>query len=161
VQIGALLAGRHPQAIDTVACALIGLTTAQVWTQQKALDTKRPFVALDQLELVGADLNELKLSAFRPSKVTDINFGLKGNLKKHLKHAITARPVVDRALCQLCNDCVNHCPPNVMKIEKRRLQIDYDRCIRCFCCQELCPHGALLTKQGLLLRLANFLRGDR
>jgi uncharacterized protein (DUF362 family)/NAD-dependent dihydropyrimidine dehydrogenase PreA subunit len=160
VQIGALLAGSHPQAVDTVAAELVGLTTRQVWTQQQALDSGRPYVKLSQLELVGTPLRELKVSAFRPAKMTDVNFGLKGVLKKQLKHAVTARPVVDQAACRRCNDCVSHCPPEAMKIKKGSLQIDYERCIRCFCCQELCPHGALFTRQGLLLRLAGFLRGE-
>jgi len=160
VQIGALLAGRNPQAVDTLATELVGLTARQVWTQQKALDTGRPFVNLSQLQLVGTPLEELRVSGFRPAKMTDVNFGLKGVLKNYLKHSLTARPVADPNLCKLCNDCVNHCPPEAMRIENRRLQIDYDRCIRCFCCQELCPHGALVTRQGLLLRLAAFLRSS-
>ena len=160
VPIGALLAGSHPQAVDTVAAELIGLSPRQVWTQQQALNTKRPYCRLSQLELVGASLDSLKISNFRPAKMTDVNFGLKGSLKKHLKHAVTARPVVDQATCKLCNDCVSHCPPEAMKIEKDKLQIDYERCIRCFCCQELCPHGALATRQGLLLRLSSLLRGE-
>ncbi|MCK4690778.1 MAG: DUF362 domain-containing protein, partial [Desulfuromonadales bacterium] len=41
VQIGALLAGSHPQAIDTVACELVNLPPKQVWTQQIALNTGR------------------------------------------------------------------------------------------------------------------------
>jgi len=157
VQIGALLAGSHAQAVDTVAAALIGLSAQQIWTQQLAIKTARPYCQLAQLELVGTPLEKLKISGFRPAKTTDVNFGLKGVLKKHLKHAVTARPVVDRSRCKLCNDCVTHCPPAVMKIEKQKLQIDYERCIRCFCCQELCPHGALTTRQGLLLRLHSFL----
>jgi Fe-S-cluster-containing hydrogenase component 2 len=55
-------------------------------------------------------------------------------------------------------DCVTHCPPEAMRIENNRLMIDYEHCIRCFCCQELCPHGALMTKQGILLKLSNFLQ---
>lgn len=157
VQIGALLAGSHPQAVDTVAAELIGLSAQQVWTQQLAIKTERPFCKLSQLELVGTPLDNLKISGFRPAKMTDVNFGLKGFLKKHLKHAVTARPVVDHNRCRLCNDCVKHCPPAVMRIEKSKLQIDYEHCIRCFCCQELCPHGALTTRQGLLLRLTDFL----
>jgi uncharacterized protein (DUF362 family)/Pyruvate/2-oxoacid:ferredoxin oxidoreductase delta subunit len=159
VRIGALLAGSHPQAVDTVAAELVGLSPQQSWTQRQALASGRPFARLSQLELVGASLEEMRISGFRPAKMTDVNFGLKGPLKRQLKNALTARPVVDPARCQLCNDCVSHCPPAAMKIENHRLQIDYERCIRCFCCQELCPHGALFTRQGLLLRLAAFLRG--
>ncbi|SHJ78549.1 Uncharacterized conserved protein, DUF362 family [Malonomonas rubra DSM 5091] len=159
VQIGALLAGSNAQAVDTVATELVDMQPQQVWTQQKAIDTGRPFTNLQELELVGAPLSELKIDNFRPAKMTDVNFGLKGFLKNSLKHSITARPVVTVSECKLCNDCVNHCPPEAMKIENHKLLIDYDRCIRCFCCQELCPHGALHTQQGLLLRLHSFLQG--
>ena len=158
VQIGALLAGSHPQAIDTVATELVGMKPQQVWTQQQAIKTGRPYTDLKQLELCGTPLDELKIPNFRQAKMTDINFGLKGALKHHLRHALTARPVPDHNLCVRCNDCVTHCPPEAMKIENNRLIIDYDHCIRCFCCQELCPHGALMTKQGILLKLSNFLQ---
>jgi formate hydrogenlyase subunit 6/NADH:ubiquinone oxidoreductase subunit I len=47
-----------------------------------------------------------------------------------------------------------------MAIADDDLVIDYRRCIGCFCCQELCPRGALVTRQGLLLRLSRFLRGN-
>lgn len=161
IQIGALLAGSNAQAVDTVATQLVGMQPQQVWTQQKALDTGRPYTRLDQLDLCGPPLEQLQISNFRPAKTTDVNFGLKGNLKKYLKHSITARPVVDATRCKLCNDCVTHCPPEVMGIVAGKLLIDYERCIRCFCCQELCPHGALATKQGLLLRLHSFLYGER
>ncbi|MFK5926764.1 MAG: DUF362 domain-containing protein [Desulfuromusa sp.] len=158
VQIGALLAGSHPQAIDTVATELVGLQPHQVWTQQQAIDTGRPYTRIQQLELSGDSLEAMKINNFRAAKMTDVNFGLKGALKHHLRHALTARPVPDHHLCIRCNDCVTHCPPEAMKIENNRLIIDYDHCIRCFCCQELCPHGALTTKQGILLKLSNLLQ---
>ena len=158
IQIGALLAGSHPQAIDTVATELVGMKPHQVWTQQQAIETGRPYTDLTQLDLCGTPLESLKINNFRQAKMTDVNFGLKGALKHHLRHALTARPVPDHNLCVRCNDCVTHCPPEAMKIEHNRLIIDYDQCIRCFCCQELCPHGALMTKQGFLLRLSNFLQ---
>jgi formate hydrogenlyase subunit 6/NADH:ubiquinone oxidoreductase subunit I len=46
-----------------------------------------------------------------------------------------------------------------MILDQRGVRIDYHRCIRCFCCQELCPHGAVRTRQGSLLRVAAFLGG--
>ncbi len=157
VQIGVLLAGRHPQAVDTVATELVGLQANQVWIQQQAIATNRPYTQLKQLEIVGDPLESLKIKNFRPAKMTDVNFGLKGGLKHYLRDALTARPEPDHNLCKRCNDCVTHCPAEAMKIEHNRLQIDYNHCIRCFCCQELCPHGALVTKQGILLRLNSLL----
>ncbi len=158
VQIGALLAGSHPQAIDTVATELVGMLPQQVWTQRQAIATGRPYTDLRQLDLCGDPLETLKITGFRQAKTTDVNFGLKGALKHHLRQALTARPVPDHNLCRRCNDCVTHCPPEAMRIENNRLIIDYDHCIRCFCCQELCPHGALMTKQGILLKLSSLLQ---
>jgi formate hydrogenlyase subunit 6/NADH:ubiquinone oxidoreductase subunit I len=43
-----------------------------------------------------------------------------------------------------------------MTLGERRVLIDYRTCIRCYCCQELCPHAAIVTRQGALLRLAAF-----
>ncbi len=157
IPIGTLLAGTHPQAVDTAATALVGLRTQQVWTQRKARDTKRPLTDMAALELLGDPFAELKIDNFRPAKMTDVTFGLKGGLKRHLTNALTARPVPDHQRCQLCHACVRHCPPQAMAITGNELRIDYDRCIRCFCCQELCPHGALATRQGLLLKLYGLL----
>ncbi len=156
IDIGVIMAGSHPQAIDTVATELVGMQPRQVFTQQKAIDTQRPHTQLDQLELCGESLENLKIKTFRPAIMTDVNFGLQGNPKRYLRNAMTARPVPDYQLCKLCNDCVTHCPADAMVIKGNRLTINYNNCIRCFCCQELCPHGALMTKQGLLLRLSNF-----
>lgn len=161
VAIGTLLAGDTPQAIDTVATALLGLQPRQVWTQQKAIETGRPWTRLEEINILGDPLDQLKADHFRPAKMTDVNFGLKGGLKRYLKNALTARPVVDRQCCRLCNDCVTHCPPAAMSIKEGQLKIDYEACIRCFCCQELCPHGALKTRQGILLKLSNYLHGGQ
>jgi formate hydrogenlyase subunit 6/NADH:ubiquinone oxidoreductase subunit I len=34
---------------------------------------------------------------------------------------------------------------------------DYQRCIRCYCCQEVCPADAISFRRGLLLRLLSAL----
>ncbi|WP_321392731.1 DUF362 domain-containing protein [uncultured Desulfuromusa sp.] len=87
IKIGALLAGSHPQAVDTVATELVGLQSHQVWTQQQAINSGRPYTRIEQLQLSGDPLQELKINNFHPAKMTDVNFGLKGGLKSFLKHA--------------------------------------------------------------------------
>ena len=158
VKIGALLAGSSPQAVDTVATALVRMSPEQVFTQQQALATGRPLTRLKDLDLVGTPLTELQVDHFRAAKMTDVNFGLPGVIGRRLKHLMTAHPLVDHLRCVRCHACVKHCPPQAMAIENNRLTIDYDLCIRCFCCQELCPHAALSTHQGQLLRLSTWLR---
>ncbi|MDT8421314.1 MAG: DUF362 domain-containing protein [Desulfuromonadales bacterium] len=157
VKIGALLAGTDALAVDTVATELVGFRSEQVWTQQIAARTDRPYSRLNQIEVLGDPIETVKIARFRPAKTADVNFGLPGFLKKPLKNSLTARPTPDLERCRACGLCVTHCPPQAMSIHQQRLIIDYQRCIRCFCCQELCPYGALQTEQGLLLRLADFL----
>ncbi len=157
VHIGALLAGANPIAVDSVAIALTGLRPDAVWTQHIALRRQLPGATLDQVEILGAELATLRVAHFRPSKSTDVNFGLPTFLSRPLRRALTARPVVDGKRCRACGLCVKHCPPAAMVIRDGQLHIDEHACIRCFCCQELCPHAALQTRQGALLRLRAFL----
>ncbi len=158
IQIGALIAGTNPLAVDAVATEVVGMKPDQSWTQKLAIDTKRSGALLSEVELLGDDLEKLRLSDFRSAKNTDINGRMPDFMQRMLKQALTARPSPDHSLCTRCEICVKHCPPEAMSITKRRLQIDYKKCIRCFCCQELCPQGALVTRQGSLLRLTQYFK---
>ncbi|MCK5679182.1 DUF362 domain-containing protein [bacterium] len=59
------------------------------------------------------------------------------------------RPKINRTRCHHCRVCVNHCPAQVMKLVDAKITIDYKRCIRCYCCQELCPYGAIRIGFGV------------
>ncbi len=160
VQVGALLASPDPIALDTVATNMVTLSEQRVWTQRVARQTGRQGVSLEALELHGVSLATLTTTNFRPATNADVNFGLPTPVKNLLKNAITAQPEITNA-CQLCGDCVTHCPPQAMTLDAKNVRIDYGRCIRCFCCQELCPHNAITTQQGFLLRLTDFIQGHK
>ncbi|MFC1967762.1 NADH-quinone oxidoreductase subunit I, partial [Chloroflexota bacterium] len=57
-----------------------------------------------------------------------------------------------------CGTCINHCPVNPKAIIWRKgtesipPTYKYDRCIRCYCCQELCPEGAISVSEPILSR---------
>jgi len=59
------------------------------------------------------------------------------------------RPKISRTRCQHCRVCVQRCPAQVMKLIDAKIVIDYKRCIRCYCCQELCPYGAIRVGFGI------------
>jgi len=162
VQIGALLAGQEPLAVDTIACELLGVAPDTVWTQKIAMERGLFGSRRGDIALFGPEPATLRPPRFTPAHSSDVNFNLPGFLKKPLRRSLTARPVVDHGCCKRCGICVDACPPKAMRIDKKRgLQIDDSACIRCFCCQELCPDGAINTRQGLLLRLNRFILHKR
>ncbi len=68
------------------------------------------------------------------------------------------RPVVDRKKCVGCGECERSCPKGTIKMvdrengKKRALIID-DACIKCYCCQELCPFKAVKIKKNPVIKL--------
>jgi uncharacterized protein (DUF362 family)/Pyruvate/2-oxoacid:ferredoxin oxidoreductase delta subunit len=72
---------------------------------------------------------------------------------RRLRRFLTVRPRIQAEVCRACGVCVASCPAQAMKIIDRKVQIDDTLCIRCFCCQELCPHDAVRVRRGLWARL--------
>jgi ferredoxin len=55
------------------------------------------------------------------------------------------RPVVDLAACKDCGSCVASCP--VQAIDPGTKSIDYEKCIECLCCHEMCMFKAVELKR--------------
>lgn len=61
------------------------------------------------------------------------------------------KPYIVEKDCRKCGVCVNSCPVEGKAIRFRDGKdhppvYDYRKCIRCFCCQEMCPYGAIRVK---------------
>jgi uncharacterized protein (DUF362 family)/Pyruvate/2-oxoacid:ferredoxin oxidoreductase delta subunit len=58
------------------------------------------------------------------------------------------RPYIVDSECRKCGVCVQACPVEGKALtfangRKNPPAYDYKKCIRCFCCQEMCPHKAI------------------
>lgn len=64
------------------------------------------------------------------------------------------RPVIDTSACRGCGDCVRSCPQKTITLEKTQSgakeKINASNCIRCYCCQELCPFLAVKIKRNFI-----------
>ena len=156
-QVGLLLAGDNPVAVDVIAAEIAGIPKRLLYVERQAERLVLPGADRSAITLAGAALPDLGIRPFRLPPVADVQFGLPGFLKRRLRNQLTTRPVVIREKCRLCGICVKACPPAAMSIESGVLAVDYRQCIRCFCCRELCPEAALDVKKGLLLHLCNYL----
>lgn len=152
-QVGLLLAGVNGIALDVVAAEVAGIPKKLLFVERQAEKCALDGWDRENIETVGSDLQSLQIRPFRLPPLSDVEFGLPGFLKKILRNHLTTRPVQIKERCTLCGACVRACPPEVISTCGRSLIFDYDRCIRCYCCRELCPEGALDVKKGILLRI--------
>lgn len=59
------------------------------------------------------------------------------------KKLLTSRPSVRKKDCIGCGKCVESCAPKAMMLQNRKAQLDISKCIRCYCCHEMCPVKAI------------------
>ena len=70
-------------------------------------------------------------------------------LARIAKDLIASKPTIDATICNGCGQCVEACPTDPKSIRQdsavRRSvpRYLYSTCIRCYCCQETCPTGAI------------------
>ncbi len=145
IQLGLILASRDPLSLDQVVCDLLRIPKKSLMTNQVAFEEG---MERDGIEVVGERLEEIRIPRFRLPAPSSPNWDLPGFLQKALKNALTSKPVVEEKVCNACNRCVEICPPKVLNRGERGLLFDYGKCIRCFCCQEVCPEGAISIKPG-------------
>jgi len=152
--VGALLAGINPVAVDTVAARLAGIPADLLPVEREAEKMGLQGTDLDEIEIIG---DQLELFGQRPFKLPaglDAQFGLPRFLKQGLRNHLMPWPAAGKS-CVLCGVCRDACPPGAISINESALSVDNGRCIRCWCCRELCPHNAMEQRQGMLLKIVS------
>ncbi len=159
-QVGFLLGATNPVALDAVAGEIIGLAHEDnpvlVEAEKRGLDPHR----IEDIELVGIDVSELRVSNFKMPATIYTGHGLGGLnpvqrlLVPFFKNGMSVKPKVVKEKCQACGVCVKACPLEAVAINKKKhAAIDEDRCIRCYCCHEMCPEKAIELKRSLFYRV--------
>jgi len=155
VQLGVLIAGINPVAVDLVAGKIAGIPPDLLYIEREAVSMRLPGSMLDDILIYGTPLDKVVGSHFRLPTGLDVQFGLPDFLKKMLKRHLTSFPLANDKKCILCGVCRDACPPGAIKIKNSALSVDNARCIRCWCCRELCPYHAMEVRKGALLRLSS------
>ena len=140
--MGLILASTDPVALDAVFCHLVDLKPELVPTNVQR----------------GAEYRGM----LRPVRF--------------LAPLLEKKPIVRKNICIGCGICVNACPVEGKAIhvepveqsgpdcgarsaagkQRRGVAVyDYSKCIKCYCCQEMCPEQAITVKKSLLARIAD------
>ncbi len=153
-EIGLVLASSDAVAMDTVITEILGADPEAPPIQRVASGWELPGSRLSNIQVLGEKISEVKIESFNFPPLVHTNFAdkLPYFLESRLRKAITTRPHVNNKSCTLCNRCLNICPATVMS-STNKIRIDYNECIRCYCCQEACPEGAISPKDGWLKKI--------
>jgi uncharacterized protein (DUF362 family)/NAD-dependent dihydropyrimidine dehydrogenase PreA subunit len=154
-QVGLLLAGVNPVAVDVIAGEILGIRKNVLYVERAAQALGIAGADRGTITTLGVSPSEARIDRFRLPRASSVQFGLPRFLMRFLRNSFTAYPYPITGKCILCGVCRDACPPGAMEIRDGRLHIDYRRCIRCFCCRELCPENALNVGMGSLLRIIN------
>ena len=141
--VGALLASPDSLALDVVASSMAGLDPMEVYTNRAAARRGLGPRSAEEVEIAGVDWHSLAPEGFAlPSR--DAASSMPSWLGKRLRGWTTAKPTLEwPEKCTKCGQCTTTCPVNAIVIRDRGPVFDYSACIRCYCCQELCPPQAI------------------
>lgn len=157
VSMNVLLFSTDPIALDSVFCHLIHLDPELVPTNIHGEKMGLGVWQSSQIEVVTPDGSftpeQIRERLGNPSFAVDRK-KIKGkNIMDTFRvfGIFRKKPYIVKDQCRKCGVCVSACPVEgkAVRFDNGRTKppvYDYKKCIRCFCCQEMCPHRAIQVK---------------
>jgi uncharacterized protein (DUF362 family) len=131
VDIGIILASNHPTALDLAICDILGIEPMGIPTLKQAKLRK---LWPEKISYPLLNPAEVRYNGFiLPSTANHLLTGK----KKPKKY-----PVITDD-CVACGECKNICPRDAITINEGKAQVDYQKCIKCYCCHEVCTYNAI------------------
>jgi len=159
-KLGVLLFSCDPVAIDSIACKLINLNPEYVPTSKAGEEAGLGTYHYDNIEIIGDNIESFIDKDFEVLRkpVMPVSSGL---LRTFIRNQTCPKPIINGNICTNCGICVIHCPVKPKAVnwhngdEANLPTFKYEHCIRCYCCQELCPEGAIDIGETVLGRIFN------
>jgi uncharacterized protein (DUF362 family)/Pyruvate/2-oxoacid:ferredoxin oxidoreductase delta subunit len=152
--VGVILTAADGVALDVVAAAIIGIPPLDIPPLVVAQDWGQTTGRVEDIEISGLPLDQARIAP---------PFALPKTVRGERRGGIITRLIGQwrptkwlvvnpyaNARCTACGACVRACPVRAVTIVNKRAHMDLDKCIRCYCCHELCPHNAIDLKRHWL-----------
>ena len=156
--IGAIAASDNPHALDLVCAKLIGLDPENVPTLQAAIRRNLCPNRVGELEIIG-DITPFCVPDYKlvcDSRSIQFHKSAKSGLARLtsvvLQNSLASVPKLYPTECIGCRECAKICPAKAITMKNHKPVINREACIRCFCCQEFCPKGAMKVHRPWIAR---------
>ncbi|MCD6120506.1 MAG: DUF362 domain-containing protein [Spirochaetales bacterium] len=164
VHTGVIIISDDPAAVDATGALLMGVKPESVPLIRKAGEAGIGNVNEEKIEYLGGSLKDftVKKFSFPPRTSIKKNAEETSGIALKLRNWFIPKPVIDSEVCIKCGNCVRICPvtPKALSQNKGEVpQYNYNLCIRCYCCQETCPEGAIGIKTPLLGKISKLFGG--
>lgn len=159
-----LLFSTDPVALDATVCRILDLNPELSFTVTVGKEAGLGTYLESEIELVGDPLQSFINRKFDINREPVTPYKTGKRLLAFINNALVQKPVIIKSKCIQCGICVRMCPvePKGLDWQDSRANVrardsdcevqnkvpvyKYDRCIRCYCCQEVCPQGAIKLK---------------
>ncbi|MFH0841315.1 MAG: DUF362 domain-containing protein [Bacteroidota bacterium] len=147
-ETGVLIGSSNPLALDIIATTIAGYDPMDIPTNFNALARGEWLSDAGDIVYNGPQLNSLIKKDFKRIPVTvDKNISLKfvSNRLRFLRK-FERRPVFIHRNCTGCAECIKICPVNAITMDDKKknwVVLTDSKCIRCFCCSEVCQYHAV------------------
>jgi uncharacterized protein (DUF362 family)/NAD-dependent dihydropyrimidine dehydrogenase PreA subunit len=148
VKTGLLLGSTNPLILDMTASRIAGYDPMVVPTSRSAFFRKKWLQSEEEIEYDGPMAEEIIVKDFTKIPVSGSNNIAFQFIIKRIKalRKFERRPVFIHDNCTGCQKCVNICPVKAIKplpSNKLHIVLTDSKCIRCFCCSEVCNDNAV------------------
>ncbi|MDD5473008.1 MAG: DUF362 domain-containing protein [Candidatus Methanoperedens sp.] len=144
ISSGVILSSADCVALDAVASEVMGFSHKDILTTCFAHERELGVGELGKIEVVGEKINDVRIEFKKASRTY---YKLPAFLGKFVfKNAENmSRVEISGEDCKKCGICFESCPVCAITLEPEPF-IDQKKCIKCYCCHELCRNGAVKLK---------------
>jgi len=158
-KMGIIAAGSGAFALETLMMDIIGFDPRDNKALRAAVLRGLTSGNPGDLNVLGDDPRALTVKGFQlPTKKATAS-RVPAFIMDRVAASFSLRPRPDPAVCTGCLKCADICPEGAIAVVDGSARVDLTKCIKCYCCHELCEHDAIELERPLLMRLAGLLGG--
>jgi len=162
--VGLLAASSDCVALDSVCARVMGIEPSSVpllrECEERALGNALP----EAIEVRGEPLSACAPAHFAlpPAYLTALALRSvpRWLFRKLFDAFCTVYSSIDQGRCTRCGECMRNCPSGAIHYDgaAEQYRVERERCISCYCCDEVCPHDAVRMRATPLRRALQRLR---